>query len=83
MSAAILSEEEYARLTWREFLEYQDSLKVMRDNQNVIDAAREEGERRKTLDMARHLIARGVSVDIMKECCCITDEDVEALKKEE
>lgn len=77
---------ELAKYNKQQREEYEASLKAFRDNINVIETAREEGEKlgekKKALNIARNLIKLKVDNDVISISTGITKEEVDNLVRE-
>ena len=86
--------EELARIVnmnKKERAEYEAALKIYRDNENVVTTARREGkeegrkegiaigEERGVLKTARLMKQNGASVEFIKQCTGLSDEEIESL----
>ena len=90
--------EELARIAnmiKKERAEYEEALKIYRDNENVVTTARREGkeegrkegreegiaigEERGVLKTARLMKQNGASVEFIKQCTGLSDEEIENL----
>ena len=58
-----LSDSELAKFNKKERMAYEDSLKYYRDLHNSLNYAREEGEEKKAIDMAKKSILKGFSLE--------------------
>ena len=79
---------EIAKFSQTEYEAYEDSLKAYRDWQNTIATAeykgvergraegRAEGEKRKTLEIARQMKSRGIPADVVAQCTGLDVEDI-------
>ena len=85
----IFETAEIAKLTYEEYEQYIDNLKVYRDNKNAIDTAREEGlaegetiglEKGK-IETSLKMLADGMSIDIIEKYTGLSKEQIEQLKK--
>ena len=72
---------EIAKFSPSEYQEYEDSLKYYRDIKNSLDTAREEGERKKQIEIAITGLKEGLSVEIIMKLTGLTKEEIEKLKK--
>ena len=76
-----------ANMNKKERAEYEAALKIYRDNENVMDyavkTARNEGiaigEERGVLKTARLMKQNGASVEFIKQCTGLTDEEINNL----
>ena len=84
-----------ANMNKKERAEYEAALKIYRDNENVVTTARREGkeegrkegreegiaigEERGVLKTARLMKHNGASVEFIKQCTGLTDEEIENL----
>ncbi|MDX2043127.1 MAG: Rpn family recombination-promoting nuclease/putative transposase [Acidobacteriota bacterium] len=59
---------------------YEDSLKVYRDLKNVIDTARDDGEKKKALEIARKALAKNYSFADIAELTGLSEEEIESLQ---
>lgn len=81
---------EIAKFTPEELAEYEESLKVYRDNINVIETAKEEGreegisigEDRKAIKVVKNLLEMGLDIEQVALAAEVTVEIVEKIKKE-
>ena len=82
--------EELARIVnmnKKERAEYEAALKIYRDNENVVTTARREGkeegiaigEERGVLKTARLMKQNGASVEFIKQCTGMTEEEIKNL----
>ena len=79
---------EIAKFSQTEYEAYEDSLKAYRDWQNTIATAEykgmergraeglAEGEKRKTLEIARQMKSRGIPADVVAQCTGLDVEDI-------
>ncbi|MDX2043126.1 MAG: hypothetical protein SF097_18040 [Acidobacteriota bacterium] len=58
----------------------QESLKVYRDLKNVIDTARDDGEKKKAFEIARNLLNAGLPLDFVAENTGLSKEEVVTLQ---
>jgi predicted transposase/invertase (TIGR01784 family) len=72
---------EIAKFSQQEYQEYEDSLKYYRDIKNSLDTAREEGGRKKQIDIARSMIAKGFDISIIEELTGLSKQEIETLKE--
>jgi len=72
---------EIAKFSQSEYQEYEDSLKYYRDIKNSLDTAREEGERKKQIEIARTGLKEGLSVEIIMKLTGLSKEEIEKLKE--
>ncbi len=74
---------EIARLSHRELMSYEDSLKYYRDLKNSLDTARMEGrlegELETTLEVIRNGLTAGVSVDVLATLTGLTSHNIQEL----
>lgn len=74
---------EIAKLSHRELMSYEDSLKYYRDLKNSLDTARLEGriegETEAKLDVIRNGLAAGLAVDVLAKLTGMTEHDIQAL----
>ena len=84
---------EIAKFTKLEYDSYEESLKAYRDWKNTIDTEKkisweeghekgkgfEEGQEKKTIEMARNLKVKGIPINIIVECSGLTEEEINAL----
>jgi len=80
-----------ANMNKKERAEYEEALKIYRDNENVVTTARREGkeegrkegiaigEERGVLKTARLMKQNGASVEFIKQCTGLSDEEIESL----
>ena len=76
-----------ANMNKKERAEYEAALKIYRDNENVVTTARREGkeegiaigEERGVLKTARLMKQNGASVEFIKQCTGLSDEEIESL----
>ena len=84
-----------ANMNKKERAEYEEALKIYRDNENVVTTARREGkeegrkegreegiaigEERGVLKTARLMKQNGASVEFIKQCTGLSDEEIENL----
>lgn len=71
---------ELAKLNKKEMDAYQESLKVKRDNYNVIETARKEGSFQKAFDVAKLMLKYGDPIDKICSVTGLTRKQVESLK---
>ena len=83
---------EIARFTETEMKDYEESLKNLRDLGNVLDTAKEEGrkqgleeglkegEKRKSIEIARKLLASGLPEEFIAGSTGLTMEEIRELK---
>ena len=79
---------EIARFTETEMTDYEGSLKNLRDLGNVLDTAKEEGrkqglkegEKRKSIEIARKLLASGLPEEFIAGSTGLTLEEIQELK---
>ena len=72
---------EIAKFTPEQVRSYEDSLKYYRDLKNSLDTAREEGLLEGIEKVARNLLRKGISVQIISETTGLTEQQIENLKK--
>ena len=76
-----------ANMNKKERAEYEEALKIYRDNENVVTTARREGkeegiaigEERGVLKTARLMKQNGASVGFIKQCTGMTEEEIKNL----
>ena len=76
-----------ANMNKKERAEYEEALKIYRDNENVVTTARREGkeegiaigEERGVLKTARLMKQNGASVEFIKQCTGMTEEEIKNL----
>ena len=72
-----------ANMNKKERAEYEAALKIYRDNENVVTTARREGiaigEERCVLKTARLMKQNGASVEFIKQCTGMTEEEIKNL----
>ena len=76
-----------ANMNKKERAEYEAALKIYRDNENVVTTARREGkeegiaigEERGVLKTARLMKQNGASVEFIKQCTGLSNEEIENL----
>ena len=76
-----------ANMNKKERAEYEAALKIYRDNENVVTTARREGkeegiaigEERGVLKTARLMKQNGASVEFIKQCTGMTEEEIKNL----
>jgi len=73
---------EIARFNQLEYQEYEDSLKYYRDIKNSLDTAREEGERKKQMEIAKTGLKEGLSLELIMKLTGLSKEEIENLKDE-
>jgi predicted transposase/invertase (TIGR01784 family) len=81
---------EIAKFTPEEAEAYEDSLKTYRDLNNSIDTAREEGRiegkeegiRKKAIEMAKKMKAKGYSPDEIADLTGLTPEEIESIDED-
>jgi len=71
---------EIAKFSQQEYQEYEDSLKYYRDIKNSLDTAREEGERKKQIEVAKTGLKEGLSVELIMKLTGLSKEEIENLK---
>ena len=71
---------EIARFTETEMKDYEESLKNLRDLGNVLDTAKEEGRKERTLEIAKKLLQSGVSDEVIAGSTGLTLEEIWELK---
>ena len=71
---------EIARFTETEMKDYEESLKNLRDLGNVLDTAKEEGRKERTLEIAKKLLQSGVSDEVIAGSTGLTLEEIQELK---
>ena len=75
---------EIARFTETEMKDYEESLKNLRDLGNVLDTAKEEGrkegEKRKSIEIARKLLGAGISDEVIAASTGLTINEIQNLK---
>ena len=75
---------EIAKFTKEDYEAYEESLKALRDWQNILDLAekraiekgKEEGRREKALEMARQLLNAGVPMDIIIQSSGLSEKEI-------
>jgi predicted transposase/invertase (TIGR01784 family) len=72
---------EIAKFSQQEYQEYEDSLKYYRDIKNSLDTAREEGERKKQIEVAKTGLKEGLSVELIMKLTGLSKEEIENLKE--
>jgi predicted transposase/invertase (TIGR01784 family) len=72
---------EIARFNQLEYQEYEDSLKYYRDIKNSLDTAREEGERKKQMEIAKTGLKEGLSIELIMKLTGLSKEEIENLKE--
>ena len=76
---------EISKFSQSEYQEYEDSLKYYRDIKNSLDTAREEGreegERKKQIEIAKTGLKEGLSVEIIMKLTGLSKEEIEKLKE--
>lgn len=75
----IFDESRVAAFNDAELMEYEDSLKVLRDNQNIVDTAYHEGETERTFEISRNLKALGQSNEIISKATGLSHEEIDKL----
>ena len=72
-----------ANMNKKERAEYEAALKIYRDNENVVTTARregkEEGRKEGILITARLMKQNGASVEFIKQCTGLSDEEIQNL----
>ena len=71
-----------AQMSADEWEQYEGSLKSYRDALNVVETAREEGEKQGIEKVARALKAAGVAVDVIAQSTGLTPVEIAALDGE-
>lgn len=73
-----------AQFTPTQLREYEDSVKAYRDIVNAVNTARlegrEEGERKKQIEIARQMMSDGMSIEIISKYTGLSVEDLRELK---
>ena len=74
---------EIAKFTKEDYEAYEESLKALRDWQNILDTAekkaREEGRKERTLEMALQMKSAGVPLDVIARCSGLSEEEITKL----
>jgi predicted transposase/invertase (TIGR01784 family) len=73
---------EIARFTPEEVRIYEDSLKSYRDLKNSIDTAREEGEKKGTIKIAKEMLKDGELIEKIIKYTGLTKEQIEEIKND-
>ncbi len=68
---------EIANYSRTELNEYRDSLKQFRDYFNTIDFAEMKGERKKAVEIARQMLAKSMSVELISEITGLSAEEID------
>ena len=71
---------EIARFSESEMRGYEESLKNLRDLGNVLNTAKEEGRKEKTLEIARNLLQAGIAEDVVAATTGLSVEEIQNLK---
>ena len=71
---------EIARFSESEIRDYEESLKNLRDLGNVLNTAKEEGRKEKTLEIARNLLQAGIAEDVVAATTGLSVEEIQNLK---
>ena len=71
---------EIAKFNQQEYHEYEDSLKYYRDIINSLDTAREEGERKKQIEIARGMKKDGLSTELISKYTGLSSDDINEMK---
>ena len=71
---------EIARFSESEMRDYEESLKNLRDLGNVLNTAKEEGRKEKTLEIARNLLQAGIAEDVVAATTGLSIEEIQNLK---
>lgn len=71
---------EIARFSESEMRDYEESLKNLRDLGNVLNTAKEEGRKEKTLEIARNLLQAGIAEDVVAATTGLSVEEIQNLK---
>lgn len=71
---------EIARFSESEMRDYEESLKNLRDLGNVLNTAKEEGRKEKTLEIARNLLQAGIAGDVIAATTGLSIEEIQNLK---
>ncbi len=71
---------EIARFSESEMRDYEESLKNLRDLGNVLNTAKEEGRKEKTLEIARNLLQAGITEDVIAATTGLSVEEIQNLK---
>lgn len=71
---------EVARFSESEMRDYEESLKNLRDLGNVLNTAKEEGRKEKTLEIARNLLQAGIAEDVVAATTGLSVEEIQNLK---
>lgn len=59
---------------------YEMREKALRDELNMIQGAKEEGERQKAMEVAKNLLAMDMTVDVIAKATGLSTEEIEQLK---
>ena len=74
---------EIAKFTKEELLEYEESLKIYRDNINVIETAkmegREEGIKQRTTELVKNLLLVGIDIEKIIQVSGLSKEEIEKI----
>ncbi len=71
---------EIAKFSQEEYLDYEDSLKYYRDIKNSLDTAREEGETKGKLEVAKKLLENGIDIEVIILSTGLSKTEIENLK---
>jgi len=85
--AKLFEQAEIANYSEQEYNEYEHSLKIYRDLNNVIETAETKGEKRgearKAKEIARSMLLKGLDIELIMEITQLSKEDIEQLQKME
>ena len=74
---------EIAKFTKEELLEYEESLKIYRDNINVIETAkmegREEGIKQRTTELVKNILSVGIDIEKIIQVSGLSKEEIEKI----
>ena len=71
---------EIAKFSQEEYQDYEDSLKYYRDIKNSLDTAREEGEIRGKIKIAKNMLQKEMDLSLIKEITGLSEEEINKLK---
>ncbi len=71
---------EIAKFNSEEVQAYEDSLKIYRDLKNSLETAREEGEKKAKVQIARLLLSEGESIERIMRVTGLSNDEIEKLK---
>ena len=76
---AMIQEAEYANMTNDQQMAYLRSLMARWDYANTIDFAREEGETKKAIEIARRMLEKEYPAEVIAQLTGLTEEQIAAL----